>query len=248
MSENEFIPRNQEPIPPTEKKTTGRTATKSNDKPKGSALNKFSGLNIKKVRTIVGSLLTLTAVFLFIACISFLFTWSYDQDYVLNVNFFDYIFNSSIPAPQNWLGKFGAWMSHVIIYGSFGVSAFAFCFIGFLIGIKILFNVELLPLKKSLMVSFLYMLWGSLFLGYFSSHVNYLGGTFGYYLNEWLISTLGNIGTIALIAVLLYIVTTVLFNPTYSAIFSFLKDKEPILGAEKVLKKIPCVLVMRTCM
>ncbi len=233
MSENEFIPRNQEPIPPTEKKTTGRTATKSNDKPKGSALNKFSGLNIKKVRTIVGSLLTLTAVFLFIACISFLFTWSYDQDYVLNVNFFDYIFNSSIPAPQNWLGKFGAWMSHVIIYGSFGVSAFAFCFIGFLIGIKILFNVELLPLKKSLMVSFLYMLWGSLFLGYFSSHVNYLGGTFGYYLNEWLISTLGNIGTIALIAVLLYIVTTVLFNPTYSAIFSFLKDKEPILGAEK---------------
>jgi S-DNA-T family DNA segregation ATPase FtsK/SpoIIIE len=237
MSENEYIPRNPEPITPTEKKTTSRTATKPNDKPndkpKGNALNKFSGLNIKKVRTITGSLLTLTAVFLFISCVSFLFTWSDDQDYVLNVNFFDYIFNSAIPAPENWLGKFGAWMSHVIIYGSFGVSAFAFCFIGFLIGIKILFNVELLPLKKSIMVSFLYMVWGSLFLGYFSSQVNYLGGTFGYYLNEWLISTIGNIGTIALIAVLLYIVTTVLFNPNYSALFSFLKDKEPIVGAAK---------------
>jgi S-DNA-T family DNA segregation ATPase FtsK/SpoIIIE len=237
MSENEYIPRNPEPITPTEKKTTSRTATKPNDKPndkpKGNALNKFSGLNIKKVRTITGSLLTLTAVFLFISCVSFLFTWSDDQDYVLNVNFFDYIFNSAIPAPENWLGKFGAWMSHVIIYGSFGVSAFAFCFIGFLIGIKILFNVELLPLKKSIMVSFLYMVWGSLFLGYFSSQVNYLGGTFGYYLNEWLISTIGNIGTIALIAVLLYIVTTVLFNPNYSALFSFLKDKEPIVSAAK---------------
>jgi S-DNA-T family DNA segregation ATPase FtsK/SpoIIIE len=233
MSENEYIPRNPEPITPTEKKTTSRTATKPNDKPKGNALNKFSGLNIKKVRTITGSLLTLTAVFLFISCVSFLFTWSDDQDYVLNVNFFDYIFNSAIPAPENWLGKFGAWMSHVIIYGSFGVSAFAFCFIGFLIGIKILFNVELLPLKKTIMVSFLYMVWGSLFLGYFSSQVNYLGGTFGYYLNEWLISTIGNIGTIALIAVLLYIVTTVLFNPNYSALFSFLKDKEPIVSAAK---------------
>ena len=233
MSENEYIPRNPEPIPSTEKKVTSRTSAKSNEKEKDSAPKKTSGLNMKKVRTIAGSLLTLTAVFLFISCVSFLFTWSYDQDYVLNVNFFDYIFNSSIPAPQNWLGKFGAWMSHLIIYGSFGVSAFAFCFIGFLVGIKILFNVELLPLKKSIMVSFLYMLWVSLFFGYFSSHVNYLGGTFGYYLNEWLITTIGNIGTIALIAVLLYIVTTVLFNPTYSAIFSFLKDKEPIIGSEK---------------
>ena len=74
MSENEYIPRNPEPIPPTEKKTTSRTATKPNDKPndkpKGNALNKFSGLNIKKVRTITGSLLTLTAVFLFIMFIN----------------------------------------------------------------------------------------------------------------------------------------------------------------------------------
>ena len=63
MSENEYIPRNQEPIPPTEKKTTSRSSTKSTDKPKGSSLPKFSGLNIKKVRTIAGSLITLTAVF-----------------------------------------------------------------------------------------------------------------------------------------------------------------------------------------
>ena len=30
------------------------------------------------------------------------------------------------------------------------------------------------------------MIWGSLFLGYFSNYVNYLGGTFGFYLNEGL--------------------------------------------------------------
>jgi S-DNA-T family DNA segregation ATPase FtsK/SpoIIIE len=75
------------------------------------------------------------------------------------------------------------------------------------------------------------MIWGSLFLGYFSNYVNYLGGTFGFYVNEWLITTIGNIGAIALLLVLFYIIITLLFNPNYAQLFSFLASKKQMAVA-----------------
>jgi hypothetical protein len=75
------------------------------------------------------------------------------------------------------------------------------------------------------------MLWGSLFLGFFASNVNYLGGTFGYYLNEWLILALGQFGTLILILVTFFVITTLLFSPNYRAIFAYLfatKEKEVV--------------------
>jgi S-DNA-T family DNA segregation ATPase FtsK/SpoIIIE len=72
------------------------------------------------------------------------------------------------------------------------------------------------------------MLWGSIFLGFFSENLNYLGGTFGFYVNEWLILTLGSFGSFALSLVFLYIITTLIFNPNYSSWLDFIfsRDKE----------------------
>jgi S-DNA-T family DNA segregation ATPase FtsK/SpoIIIE len=65
------------------------------------------------------------------------------------------------------------------------------------------------------------MTWGALTLGYFSNYVNFLGGTFGFYLSKWLITTIGHFGTIALILTLLYIITTLLFNINFAKFFAF---------------------------
>lgn len=65
------------------------------------------------------------------------------------------------------------------------------------------------------------MTWGALTLGYFSNYVNFLGGTFGFYLSKWLIITIGHIGTIVLILTLLYIITTLLFNINFAKFFTF---------------------------
>ncbi|MFN6014929.1 MAG: DNA translocase FtsK 4TM domain-containing protein, partial [Flavobacteriales bacterium] len=118
----------------------------------------------------------------------------------------------------NWLGKFGAWSSHLLIYRWFGLSSFGFTVLLFISGVKILFNVTLFPIQKSYARVLLLAVWTSIFLGYFAGTVNYLGGSFGYYVNEWLALSLGRFGALVLIGVLGYIVTVILFNPNFRAL------------------------------
>jgi S-DNA-T family DNA segregation ATPase FtsK/SpoIIIE len=106
----------------------------------------------------------------------------------------------------------------------------------FLTGFKILFDVTLFPILRSFMVTFSYMLWGSLFFGFFASNVNYLGGTFGYYLNEWLVLALGRFGVLTFILVMFFVITSLLFNPNYSALFAYIfatKENEVVPNLEK---------------
>jgi S-DNA-T family DNA segregation ATPase FtsK/SpoIIIE len=219
MGDNEYIPKEKEKA----EKVVGTDKTKDKQKSNGSkpSEKKSSPRNYKNLKTISGSIILLTSIFIFISCISYLFTWKLDQDALLNVSFFDYIFNSNIPAPENWLGKFGAWTAHLFIFGTFGITSVGLCFILFLIGIKILFDLELLPIWRSTAITISYMTWGALTLGYFSNYVNFLGGTFGFYLSKWLITTIGHFGTIALILTLLYIITTLLFNINFAKFFAF---------------------------
>ena len=221
MGDNEYIPKEKDKA----EKVVGTDKTKDKQKSNGSkpSEKKSSPRNYKKLKTISGSIILLTSIFIFISCISYLFTWKLDQDALLNVSFFDYIFNSNIPAPENWLGKFGAWTAHLFIFGTFGITSVGLCFILFLIGIKILFDVEILPIWRSTAITISYMTWGALTLGYFSNYVNFLGGTFGFYLSKWLITTIGHFGTIALILTLLYIITTLLFNINFAKFFAFFK-------------------------
>ena len=226
MVDNEYTPKEKDNL---EKDNSKRKTNEAGNKKSQEKEIKSPSAKIKKIKTILGALLVLAAVFFFIAFTSYIFTWKIDQDAILNTSFFDYIFNSAIPAPENWLGKFGAWMSHVFIFGGFGIVSFGICLILFILGIKLLFSIDLLPFKRTATITASFMIWGSFSLGYFSKYINFLGGTFGFYLNQWLITTIGSIGTISLILVALYLIITILFNPNYALLFSFLsfkKDKE----------------------
>ncbi len=226
MVDNEYTPKEKDNL---EKDNSKRKTNEAGNKKSQEKEIKSPSAKTKKIKTILGALLVLAAVFFFIAFTSYIFTWKIDQDAILNTSFFDYIFNSAIPAPENWLGKFGAWMSHVFIFGGFGIVSFGICLILFILGIKLLFSVDLLPFKRTATITASFMIWGSFSLGYFSKYINFLGGTFGFYLNQWLITTIGSIGTISLILVALYLIITILFNPNYALLFSFLsfkKDKE----------------------
>ena len=219
MGDNEYIPKEKDKA----EKVGATDKTKDKQKSNGSkpSEKKSSPRNYKKLKTISGSIILLTSIFIFISCISYLFTWKLDQDALLNVSFFDYIFNSNIPAPENWLGKFGAWTAHLFIFGTFGITSVGLCFILFLVGLKILFDLEILPIWRTTAITISYMTWGALTLGYFSNYVNFLGGTFGFYLSKWLVTTIGHFGTIALILTLLYIITTLLFNINFAKFFAF---------------------------
>ena len=219
MGDNEYIPKEKDKAEKVG--ATDKTKDKQKSNSSKPSEKKSGPKNYKKLKTISGSIILLTSIFIFISCISYLFTWKLDQDALLNVSFFDYIFNSNIPAPENWLGKFGAWTAHLFIFGTFGIASVGLCFILFLVGLKILFDLEILPIWRTTAITISYMTWGALTLGYFSNYVNFLGGTFGFYLSKWLVTTIGHFGTIALILTLLYIITTLLFNINFAKFFAF---------------------------
>ena len=222
MTDNEYKPKVEKETPkevkPADKKAKPeKPASKTSIKnPIESLSNRFDK---KKVKSTVGALLILLSFYLFFACLSYLFTWTIDQDRVLDKGLFEFLFESNVEPVENWLGKFGAWVSHLLIFRWFGISSFGICFLLFLTGVRILFNYSILPLQQTFSRVTLLMVWSSIFLGFFSGAVNYLGGSFGYFINAWLSLSLGRVGTFVLIGVLGYIVSVVLFNPNFRKLF-----------------------------
>ncbi|MDG1842428.1 MAG: DNA translocase FtsK 4TM domain-containing protein [Crocinitomicaceae bacterium] len=154
---------------------------------------------------------------------SYLFTWKDDQDQVINKSFIDFMFVENGGNVENWLGKFGAYSSHKLMYNTFGLSSIAFCILFLFYGLRILFNVKLFSLKSYSIKTIFLGVWLSLFLGFFSEKNTFLGGALGFHTNEWLVLSLGSIGALLTYLGILYVLITILFNPNYSALFAFLK-------------------------
>ena len=85
MADNEFIPKGKKPEENTVK-ATNSSANKDKGSKRVELKNPVAGLtnrfDKKKVKTITGSIFILTAFYLFLACLSYLFTWTVDQDRV----------------------------------------------------------------------------------------------------------------------------------------------------------------------
>ncbi len=228
MEENQFIPK----VPlNNDKSSSKKIVDESKTNTKKSTDNVSTGakkINWTKYKIITGGIFTFLSLLIFISCISYLFTWQIDQDKVLNRSLFDFLFMSGGDPVENWMGKFGAWTSHQLIYGLFGISSFILCFLLFISGIKILLGKSIVDIGRAYSVGLTFMIWSSIFLGYFSYSVNYLGGTFGFYINEWLILTIGSIGTISLILMTFYILTAIQFNNSIISLFSYFKNKKDL--------------------
>lgn len=231
MTDNEYKPK-EEKVEPKDAKQPEKKVKTSKVESKLNLKNPIEGLSNrfdkKKVKSTVGVLLILFSFYLFLACLSYLFTWTIDQDRVLDKGFFEFLFEENVEPVENWLGKFGAWLSHLLIFRWFGLSSFGITFLLFISGVKILFNVTLVPIQKSYARVFVLMVWSSIFLGYFAGTVNYLGGSFGFYVNQWLEISLGRFGSLIFIGVLGYIVSVILFNPNFKKIFDRLFGKKEI--------------------
>ena len=223
--ENEYI-RKEEEEKIVEKKVEKKAPTKEKEKKTvlNPRKNPFASLSNrwdkKRTKTILGAVFVLFALYFFFACFSYLFTWTADQDRVINKSLLEFLFEDNALPVSNWFGKMGAWVSHLFIYRWFGISSFAFSFLLFLIGFKWMFAIQLLPISRTSSVSLALMIWSSLFLGFFANTVNYLGGTFGYFINEWLRLTFGKFGAFLFVMIVLYIVLVALFNPDFKALWA----------------------------
>ncbi len=230
MAENEYIPKKEPEIEEAEAPKGNKRNKIINNKTETKDKKKIPSLgfkvNKKKLKTTIGVLLVLLSFYLFLACLSYIFTWTDDQDRVLNKGLFEFLFENNPTEVSNWLGKFGAWTSHLLIFKWFGLPSFGLIFLLFLGGIKVLLDTEILPIRKTISRVFLLTLWLSAFLGYFANHLNYIGGSFGYYLTDWLSLSLGRIGALIMICALGYLLVVAIFNADLKALFNRLFGKK----------------------
>lgn len=165
----------------------------------------------ERLHRIIGLGFILSAVYMLVAFISFLFTWKTDQDQL--VGSWGALLTNSTITVDNWLGKLGAIVSHQFIHSWFGISSFLFILVFFLIGFKIVSGISLLPLKKVVKHSLFALVWVSVAMGYFfHDQLLFLGGAFGFQVNTWLTGIIGSIGTAFFLLFVLASYSVVSFN------------------------------------
>lgn len=205
----------------TDAKASGKIALQ------GRIARLFAFVQNERFQKIFGLTLLLFGVYLVIAFTSFAFTWEVDQDKVLGD-----LFSPDVRV-ENWLGKFGAFISYLFIYKWFGVSSYIFAFLAFVTGLRITFNLNLLNLNRTYLFSLFFLVFCSITFAYFFSDILfYLGGAFGFTMSNKLTSTLGSIGTgvFLVFAFLVFLVSAFNISFVYAK-----KKKEGIEPAETII-------------
>lgn len=223
MSEENEITKKQDESKGRQK---SEKAAKAKQNPKVSTAKIAGRINKKKVKTTVGVVLILLSFYLFLSFFSYLFNWQADQDRVMNKSLVEFLFEANDEPVANWLGKFGAWSSHLFMYRWFGISSFGFCLLFLISGFKIALNIRLMPILKTYGITLVFIIWSAVFLGFFANSTNYLGGAFGYQLNQWLSLTLGGFGSFILILVLFYLSVIAVLNPDFAKLRALLKGSK----------------------
>ncbi|MCD6066574.1 MAG: translocase FtsK [Bacteroidetes bacterium] len=173
----------------------------------------------ERTQKVMGLLLILGGAYLAIAFASFIFTWREDQDKVM-APLSEFLSNET--KVRNWLGKAGALISHLFMFKWFGMSSFLLVPVLLVAGLKRLISRDFSFFKKINYSIFFFLFWVSVTFGFFfTEHFLFMGGGFGYTINEKLQGIIGSAGTLALLAVALLGYLVIAFN------FSFDRKKRP---------------------
>ncbi len=160
-----------------------------------------------------GVLIIFVALYLIVACLSYIFTWREDQDKVWEFQMG--LITQDVPV-ANMLGRLGAIVSHFLIYWLFGLPVFFLLATLLRYGLDIVNEKSLIVYHFRVRIALLWTLGLSLLFGFlFQSSQFPCGGNFGHELASWLQNFIGFWGILLLlmpfIIVMLIIVT---HNPT----------------------------------
>ena len=183
-----------------------------------SKLKKFFSIS-RTQQIMLGVFLVLLSIIIFSSLVSYFNTWRVDQS-ELN-SFFD-----RTSETINVASKFGALISHFLIYVMFGVSSFIFPLLLFISGLTFFVNANRKKLVERWFWGIIIMLWLSLLFGHFSTNYIY-SGTIGYELNEFLIIYVGNIGVISTLLFILLSYLVIRLKITPENTFNFIKSIIP---------------------
>ena len=196
---------------------------------------------MEAARLIAGLFFGGLSIYTFIALISYVFTWAEDQSLLSNPEFW----NNIVPV-ENGGGKIGFLWSNLLVSKLFGLGSFV---IPFFFGAVSIFSLRIKRVR--LLRLFFLSIFGSIIISVFFSYIfgftkfvtwfgNGAGGSYGYYVNEWLIAMLGATGAgfliVTFLALWLFLCSYKFvhwFNMGIAAIFHR-KPKEKPLEADAV--------------
>ena len=138
------------------KNTFKNKPRKGREKPKSGNL-----LKDKRLQLTVGLFLLLISAFIFIACVSYLFTGKADQSVVESGG----VMMERGREAANCMKLWGAIASHYLIFRWFGIAAFLIPPYLFLLGYRIVFGKALMPLSRTLAFVVFFLFWTSLLMG-----------------------------------------------------------------------------------
>jgi DNA segregation ATPase FtsK/SpoIIIE, S-DNA-T family len=191
----------------------------------------FRFLRDERFKLTLGIFFVLFSLYLYLAFISYFFTWKTDQS-------FDWsrVFSGPEIMVDNWAGKFGAYLANKFINNWFGIASAVLPFILLITGLRLL-NIRTLPLGKTSRILLVGTILLSIILSFlFGDAGGFLGsgpgGGHGFFLSEWLSSILGKVGTMFLLSVLLLAFALFSFNNTHEKIMSMFKRGKSHTGKD----------------
>lgn len=191
-----------------------------------------------RTRNVFGLFLLMMSAILLLSMTSYLFTWKIDQDKLFQLSWLDILLDPTIEI-ENWLGTFGALISHQLINNGFGIASFVFVLLTFILGFRILFSTDLLPFWKTTACSLFFLVWTSVLLGaVFTESYLFLGGSFGYNVNIWLSGMAGKVGTFAIIFFSALVFVIVNFNVSVADMVGMLTFSKQKAAADPALQAI----------
>ena len=155
----------------------------------------------RQIQTVIGSFLLFFSLFLFVAFISYFFSWEEDQS-IINE------FSNKAAQGKNLLGKVGATIGDILIYRGVGLGAFIIPYLFFLLGVFWLFKTKLSKVIISFNWGLLSMIWISVSLSFIDKSFTLFSGVIGYEINEYLQLFIGRtgLGIILLFLLIAYII------------------------------------------
>ena len=177
---------------------------------------KKAGIGIKfndeRITKIIGILCIFLSVYLTIAFVSYFFSWEQDQDKVLQLSS-SILFNGDIIV-ENWLGRLGAYTSHMFFYWGFGISSVGFVYLLFRFGLQLISRSSLIEFFNQAIHLFLVMCFLSVVFEFlFRSSSFSWGGLMGYSIYSYLSTFLGQIGLVLFMLLLITAAIIWVINP-----------------------------------
>lgn len=185
-------------------------ADKTKKKKQESSEGRFSFLSHPTFHSAAGILLLLFGFLLLMSCISGVFYWQADQS-EMNYSLWEILKLKKSPF-KNWGGRFGAFLSHWMLFKWFGLASIGYAYFVMMAGVKILFRPEWLSLKRQFWNILIASVVLSALLGYFLPSYAIGGGGIGASIRHFISHTAGPIGGGVLIVGLSLLYAAVIFK------------------------------------